>query len=98
MDRTVSRRKTNMRIIANAALCAKTTMRQALQGLLSQELRLGTITREDFEQLHKFVMNAHEQLDEMHFIASHHANVAQRLLDEESAREADDNQFNSMQS
>lgn len=96
MDRTVSRRKTNMRIIANAALCAKTTMKQALHGLLSQELRLGTITREDFEQLHKFVVNADQQLDEMHFIASHHADVAQLRLNEESAREADDNQFNTM--
>jgi hypothetical protein len=51
----------------------------------------------DIEQLHKFVVNADQQLDEMHFIASHHANVAQLRLDEESARQADDNQFNSMQ-
>ena len=105
MDRTLRRREINLRVIADATHCARRTMVNSVRLLLSQELRLGTITREDYDKIESYVLTAADALNAAKRYATVHADkleIDQRRLAEaeeaSASQTADDNEFNSMQS
>lgn len=99
MDRNARRREINLRIIADAAYCARRTMVNSLRLLLSQELHLGTITREDYDKIESYVITAADALNAAKRYATVNANkleIDQRRLAEASAVPEEDNEFNTM--